>query len=129
MRPSRLTIEINKLDRGSYHPVLAWIKDCIDHLPSPNDLHQLTIRIKVYCFHPIKVFDYPTLEDHQELYHVIEPLNRHGVLERVKLQFATENWRFRPIPADRTKEILTVQEVFAPMSEGGRFVVDTDHWE
>ncbi|KAG9226548.1 hypothetical protein CCMSSC00406_0005785 [Pleurotus cornucopiae] len=129
IRPSRLTIEIYKLDRGSYRSVLAWIKDCIDHLPSPNDLRQLTIRIKVYCFHPIKVFDYPTHEDHQELYRVIEPLHRHGVLERVKLEFATENWRFKPIPTDRTREIVTMQEVFAPLLEGGRFAVDTEHWE
>lgn len=129
IRPSRLTIEIYKLNRESYRLVLAWIKDCIDHLPSPNDLRQLTIRIKVYCFHPIKVFDYPTLEDHQELYRVIEPLHRHGVLERVKLEFATENWRFKPIHVDRTKEIVTMQQVFAPLLEGGRFAVDTEHWE
>ncbi|KAJ8700462.1 hypothetical protein PTI98_003481 [Pleurotus ostreatus] len=116
-------------NRGSYRPVLAWIKDCIDHLISKSDLRQLTIRTKVYCFHPIKVFDYPTLEDHQELSRVIEPLHRHGVLECVKLEFATENWPFKPIPADMTKEIITMQQVFAALLEGGPFAVDTEYWE
>ncbi|KAF4579256.1 hypothetical protein EYR36_001066 [Pleurotus pulmonarius] len=127
VRPSRITIDICKSDRGSYRTVLAWIKDCIDHLPSPNDLRQLTIRIKVYCVRPLEVFDYPTFEDHQELYRVIEPLHRHGTIERINLQFATENWRFEPIPADKTKEIATMQEVFAPLLEGGQFAVAVEH--
>ncbi|KAF4608228.1 hypothetical protein EYR40_000572 [Pleurotus pulmonarius] len=87
----------------------------------------LTIRIKVYCVRPLEVFDYPTFEDHQELYRAIEPLHRHGTIERINLQFATENWRFEPIPADKTKEIATMQEVFAPLLEGGQFAVAVEH--
>ncbi|KAF9495851.1 hypothetical protein BDN71DRAFT_1506386 [Pleurotus eryngii] len=114
VRPSRLTINVFKLARDLFHT-----EDCIDQLPFPNNIRELTIKLNAYPHW--QQLRYSTLEDLKNLCYVIQPLHHDGGLKQLKLDILTESW---PCPADTTKEISKVQEAFAPLLKRGGFALD-----
>ncbi|KAG9226549.1 hypothetical protein CCMSSC00406_0005784 [Pleurotus cornucopiae] len=108
-----------ELARDLFHTLVDWIEDCIDQLPFPNDIRELTIKLNAYP--DWQQLRYPTLEDLKNLYHVVQPLHHGGALKKMKLDILTESW---PCSPDTTKEISKVQEAFAPLLERGGFALD-----
>lgn len=100
---------------------MAWIKNCIDHLPFSKHLRQLNIRIKTYAVS--QKFAYPTLRDYEDLYRIIEPLHERGALKRVGIEFISEPHDVEASCSSEL-EVARVQEAFAPLLEGGQFVVE-----
>ncbi|KAF4563204.1 hypothetical protein EYR36_003643 [Pleurotus pulmonarius] len=98
--PSELTINIVDVEVFEYLDTMTWIQGCLDELPHPGRLQQITILIddedSLTC----------ARSDYEPLYCALQRLHGHGGLRCINFS----------IPDDRD-EVTVLKEVFSGMLE------------
>ncbi|KAG9221220.1 hypothetical protein CCMSSC00406_0007394 [Pleurotus cornucopiae] len=100
--PSELTINMIDAEDVEYLDTMTWIQECLDKLPHPGRLQQITILIDVLYEEPRA----SERSDYEPLYCALQRLHGHGGLKHINFNIINDH-----------DEVSTFKGVFAEMLE------------
>ncbi|KDQ28257.1 hypothetical protein PLEOSDRAFT_1104925 [Pleurotus ostreatus PC15] len=100
--PSELTINMIDAEVVEYLDTMTWIQQCLDKLPHPGRLQQITILIDGPYEEPLTC----KRSDYEPLYCALQRLHRLGGLKRINFNIINDR-----------DEVSTFKEVFADILE------------